>query len=284
MPTTGKYNLLEFLLFPPVSLNENKLLQRLNNKTVLITGASYGIGESLAYKIAATGAHLILVARTADKLALVKKEVERLGGKASIFPTDLSNFEQVESLIISLSQLPNGIDIFINNAGKSIRRSINDSLDRYHDFTRTMAINYFGPVQLMLSLIPILKKNKGHVINVSAINVLLAPAPLWAAYQASKSAFDNWFRCAVPELNAAGISSTSIYLPLVKTRMIEPTTSYKNMPAMNSEHVARIICKTINTRRRRFAPWWLTFGQLGSVIFWYPWESLSAYFQKKKQH
>lgn len=109
-----------------------------------------------------------------------------------------------------LYQLPNGLDVIVSNAGKSIRRSIHDSLDRYHDFTRTMAINYFAPVRLLLSIIPLLEKNKGQIINVSTINALLLPIPYWAAYQASKGAFDTWFRSVAPELNAIGIATTTI--------------------------------------------------------------------------
>ncbi len=277
-----KYSFLEHVLFPPTGFNERRLHGCLNGKNVLITGASYGIGECLALRLANTGAQLVLVARTEEKLAGVKKEVERLGGKALVFSADLSKQEEVDRLLTTLEQLPGGVDIVVNNAGKSIHRSIRDSLDRYHDFTRSMAINYFGPVRLMLALIPILEKNSGHIINVSAINVLLAPAPHWAAYQSSKSAFDNWFRCAAPELSAMGVSTTSIYLPLVRTRMIEPTPMYQKMPAMSADHAARIICKAIVTQKSRVAPWWLIFGQLASVILRRPWESISAYFLKRK--
>jgi len=263
---------MKLLFFPFLWYSRSKLKTRLSGKTVLITGASYGIGECLAESLAETNAHLLLVARTAEKLIEVQQKVEARGGRADVFPCDLTNAADVEALLEKLHQLPGGIDILVNNAGKSIRRSIFDSLDRLHDFTRTMNLNYFGPVQLMLSLIPGLVARQGHVINVSAVNVLLIPAPKWAAYQASKTAFDQWFRCVALELNARGVSTTSIYLPLVRTRMIEPTEAYKNMPAMLPEHVAQLICKAINSRRRTYAPWWLLAGQLASVLFRWPWE------------
>jgi short-subunit dehydrogenase len=114
------------------------------------------------------------------------------------------------------------------------------------------------------------------VINVSAVNVLLAPAPKWAAYQASKTAFDQWFRSVGPELNARGVATTSIYLPLVRTRMIEPTTGYRKMPAMQPRQVARLICRAINSRRRSYAPWWLFPAQLASVLLRWPWEVLMS--------
>jgi short-subunit dehydrogenase len=263
---------MKLVFFPFLGFNRSKLRNQLAGKTVLITGASYGIGECLVGSLAETGAHLILVARTAEKLIEVKKRVEAKGGRADVYPCDLRDVEKVEALLEELHRLPNGIDIFVNNAGHSIRRSIFDSLDRLHDFTRTMNLNYFGPVQLMLSLIPVLVARQGHVINVSAVNVLLAPIPRWAAYQASKTAFDQWFRCVAPELNARGVSTTTIYLPLVRTRMIEPTKAYKNMPAMQPEHVAQLICKAILSRKRTYAPWWLVLGQLASVLFRWPWE------------
>jgi short-subunit dehydrogenase len=267
---------MKLLFFPFLGFSRSRLEKRLAGKTVLITGASYGIGECLAESLAETKAHLLLVARTAEKLIEVKQRVEGRGGRADVFPCDLTRAEEVQTLVLQLLQLPGGIDVVVNNAGKSIRRSIFDSLDRFHDFTRTMNLNYFGPVQLLLALIPTLVARRGHVINVSAVNVLLVPAPRWAAYQASKTAFDQWFRSVGPELNACGVSTTSIYLPLVRTRMIEPTLEYRNMPAMQPQEVARLICRAINSRRRTYAPWWLVPAQLGSVLLRWPWEVLMS--------
>ena len=273
---------MRLLFFPFLGYSRAKLQERLAGKTVLITGASYGIGECLAESLAGTGAYLLLVARTTEKLAAVQKQIEAGGGRADIFPCDLTNPAEVQGLLEKLHQLPNGIDIVVNNAGKSIRRSIFDSLDRLHDFQRTMNLNYFGPVQLILSLIPVLVARQGQVINISAVNVLLAPLPKWAAYQASKTAFDQWFRSVAAELNARGVSTTTIYLPLVRTRMIEPTEAYKSMPAMQPGHVAQLICRAIISRRRTYAPWWLTVGQLASVLFRLPWEILVSRHLKQK--
>ena len=274
---------MRLLFFPFLWFSRSKLQRVLAGKTVLITGASYGIGECLAESLAETEAHLLLVARTADKLHEVRQKVEAKGGRADVLPCDLRNEEDLHRLLDTLHQLPDGIDVVVNNAGKSIRRSIFDSLDRFHDFTRTMSLNYYGPVQLLLSLIPTLVARKGHVIDVSAVNVLLAPAPKWAAYQASKTAFDQWFRCVGPELNARGVSTTSIYLPLVRTRMIEPTQAYKNMPAMQPEQVAHLICQVINSRRRTYGPWWLMTAQLASVLLRWPWERLMSWRLKRQQ-
>lgn len=195
----------------------------------------------------------------------IKQDVQRQAARVSIFPADLRDREQIEELLLFLHKLPDGLDIVVSNAGKSIRRPLAQSLDRFHDFTRTMAINYYAPVQLLLSAIPLLQGNQGHVVNVSTINALLPPFPRWAAYQASKSAFDTWFRSCAPELATMGISTATIYLPLVKTPMIAPTPGYQKLPAMCPAHVAKIIAKTFYTKKRVYKPWWLIFGQVAAA-------------------
>lgn len=266
------YTVLERFLFLPTYLNEEKLRSQLTGKTILITGASSGIGEELAYQLADINVHMVLVARRGEKLLAMKNEIEQKAAKVSVYQADLRNKEEMDGLLTFLHLLPKGLDLVVSNAGLSIRRPINASLDRYHDFTRTMSINYFAPVQLMLSVIPLLKLNQGQIINISTINALLLPIPYWAAYQASKSAFDTWFRSVGSELDAMGISTTSIYLPLVKTPMIAPTTAYHDMPAMTTKHVARIISRSVYSRRKTYMPWWLIFGQFGSVLFRGVWD------------
>jgi short-subunit dehydrogenase len=277
-----KYNFLERILFLPTYMNNNKLSTELKGKTILITGASSGIGEQIAYLLGDFDAHMILVARRVDKLSEMKVEIEKKGARVTIFGADLRDRGEMKGLLTFIHQLPDGLDIVVSNAGKSIRRPIQLSLERYHDFARTMAINYFAPVQLLLSVMPILQERKGQVINISTINVLLLPFPYWAAYQASKSAFDTWLRSAAAELNAMGISTTSIYLPLVKTPMILPTTAYQNMPAMSPKHVAKIVCRSMYTKRKKYSPWWLIFGELASVIFRGIWERIAPRILKKR--
>lgn len=277
------YSLLEHVLFPPSGVNRSKLSRVLNDKNIVITGASYGIGESLALMLADTGAHLILVARTAIKLAEVKTSIENRGGKATVFAADLSRPDAVEALVRLLTQFPGGIDIVVSNAGRSIRRPLMESLDRHHDITRTLTVNFTGPTMLLLRLIPTLVQNKGQIISVSSAAVLLAPAPYWAAYQASKCAFDQWFRSAAPELNALGVATTTVYLPLVRTRMIEPTANYRKMPAMSPAHVSRIIGKRMIDRKCKYAPWWLLPAQVGSLLFGRLWHYWSMQQLKRKQ-
>lgn len=261
------YSLLEKILFLSTGVNKERLRNELRGKTIIITGASSGIGEEIAYFLADFPVHLILVARREAKLLFLKEEIEKKAAKVSIYRADLRNEAEMEALLTFIHQLPKGLDVVVSNAGKSIRRPIKDSLDRYHYFSRTMAINYFAPVQLLLSVIPLLQKNQGQIINVSTINAMLHPFPYWAAYQSSKSAFDIWFRSAAPELNALGIATTSIYLPLVKTPMVLPTEAYRKMPAMSPSHVAKIICKSMYTKRKKYRPWWLPLGQFGSLVF-----------------
>lgn len=271
------YTFLENFLFPPTYLNKKRLKKSLEGKTIVISGASYGIGESLALLLAETGARLILIARTEEKLLKVKVNIAKKGGLAEIFAADLTNEADLKGLTDYLLGLPDGVDIFVNNAGKSIRRSIFDSLDRFHDFQRTMALNYFAPVNLLLSIMPLLIEKKGQIVNISALNVLMAPAPKWAAYQASKTAFDQWIRSVAAELDVKNVKTSNVYLPLVRTRMIAPTKSYDKVPAMQPNHVAKIIAKIMYSKRRRFQPWWAFIGILGSVLFRGIWERYAKY-------
>lgn len=279
------YRWYQYALFPFRQPNREALSRLLSHKTILITGASYGIGEALATMLVGTNVHLILVARTQDKLLALQQQIEPYVASCQIFIADLSCQNQTQSLIDYVKQRPNGIDIFINNAGKSICRSIADSADRLHDFQRTMALNYFAPVQLSIGLLPILKRHQGQIINISALNVLLAPAPYWAAYQASKSAFDQWIHCAEPELKLANISLTSIYFPLVDTRMIQPTYGNKSVPTISAQHAALVICRAIETRKPCFKPLWAIWGQLGSVLFNRLWVAGCTYYlTRNAQH
>lgn len=280
-----KKKILERLLFPSVKVKQQDLSRAIKGKIVLITGASYGIGECVASGLAREGVTLILVARTAEKLHALKQDLEQNGAIVHTFSADLRKEAALDALFEYLQQHSLAeVDILISNAGKSIHRFIYDSLDRFHDFKRTMALNYEAPVQMMLRLIPALAQQQGQIINISAINVLLAPAPGWAAYQASKTAFDQWFRCASAELKARGIACSSVYFPLVRTRMMAPTAAYQAMPAMQPEQAAEIIFRTIIKRSRIYSPWWVFPAQVFSVLFRAPWEYfLTANLRKKQQ-
>jgi NAD(P)-dependent dehydrogenase (short-subunit alcohol dehydrogenase family) len=270
---------LEWVLFPRVSLSDAALERALRGKTILITGASFGIGEAVARIVAAAGARVVLVARTAEKLEALAAELRAAGGDAVAIAADLTDAAAVEALAPCIAGL--APDILLSNAGKSIRRPLFQSLDRFHDVTRTIGVNYLGPVRLALAAIPGLVERKGQLINISAANVLLLPAPYWAAYQASKTAFDQWLRCAAPELRARGVAVTTVYLPLVRTRMIAPTKIYAEAPAMAPEQAARLVVKMMLKRRKWWTPWWLPPAHLTSALMRRPWEAIAGAQQRK---
>jgi short-subunit dehydrogenase len=270
---------LEWILFPRAALDGKRLERALSGKTVLITGASYGIGEAVARIAAGAGAHVLLVARTAEKLEALAAEIAATGGTATVLAADLTDEAAVEKLTEKLAAAP--LDIVVSNAGKSIRRPLFQSLDRFHDITRTIGVNYLGPARLALATIPALVERRGQLINVSAANVLLLPAPYWAAYQASKTAFDQWLRCAAPELRARGVGVTTLYLPLVRTRMIAPTAIYAEASAMQPEQAARLVVRMMLTRQKWWTPWWLPPAHLASALFRRPWEAIAGRQQRR---
>jgi len=279
----SNYSWIESILFPRVDINRRRLHAHLSGKTIVITGASSGIGEALALQLSDMPVHLILIARRENKLLELKERIVGNGAaQVSIFAADLRQQEAMEALLSWLLTLPDGIDIVVSNAGKSIKRSVYASLDRYHDFTRTIAINYLAPVQLLLALIPLLEQRKGHIINVSTINMLLVPFPYWSAYQASKSAFDQWLRAVAPELRAKGIKASTFYLPLVRTPMIAPTAAYQSMPAMQPEHAALHISKAMYTFKRNYKPWWIWPAEGLSFFMRGVWERLAPRWMGKR--
>lgn len=273
MKNKYEYSFIEKFLFSTKNFSENRLVQKLTNKTILISGASFGIGESIAHKIAKAEVTIILVARTEEKLVQIKTELEQKGSRVFVFVANLYKQSDVELLNEFLKKENLKPDIFVSNAGKSIKRSIFDSLDRLNDFTRTININYLTPVNIILSLIPDLVEKKGQIINISTMNVLLPPENYWAAYSASKKAFDIWLGSVNPELKKKNVQISSVYLPLVRTRMIEPTKEYKKMPAMNPEHVADIVCDLIIKRKKKYSPWWALGARLFTYIFKNAWSS-----------
>jgi short-subunit dehydrogenase len=274
-------SVIESILFPNKKLNFNKLNQKIKGKTIVITGASFGIGEELSLLLSHHQVHLVLIARTTEKLEILSGKIVKNGSQCTIVTANLYNEIEVDKTIDILKNLQNGIDIFISNAGKSIMRSLLDSLDRYTDFTRTNSLNYLAPVKLLLALTPILKKNKGHIINVSAINVLLLPAPKWSAYQASKTAFDQWFRANTSEWKEMGIQAKTMYLPLVRTRMIAPNKTYDNYPAMHPEQVAIKMTHLICSSSSYFQPWWTPFLKFASFLGRDVWELILCFKVKK---
>lgn len=259
--------LLSRLLAPRGSTDAEALGRAVRGKVVLITGASFGIGRALAIRLGPAGAKLLLAARTATALAALAGEISAAGGAARALRLDLADPAAIDALVAQLAAEGVVVDVVIHNAGKSIRRLMVDSLDRAHDFSRTIAVNYLGPVRLQLGLLPaMMAKGGGQIITISTVGVRLPPAPRWSAYAAAKSAFDVWLRSARPELAAHDIACTSVYLGLVHTRMSEPTESYRGMPGMTAEEAALVVCRALVRRPRGIEPWWV--GPLRVLAPW----------------
>jgi len=220
----------------------------LKGKHVVITGASSGIGQVTALKVAQCGGVPVLVARGKDKLEETRAAIERRGGTAYVFPCDLSDLEAIDTLCEEMTaQLPS-IDFVVNNAGRSIRRSLKLSHDRFHDFERTMQLNYFGAIRLVMGLIPTMREQKrGHIVNISSIGVQTNP-PRFSAYVASKAALDSWSNVVSSELVGDGITFTGIHMPLVRTPMIAPTKIYDKFPTISPAQAADLVIKAMVER------------------------------------
>ncbi|MFV8318441.1 SDR family NAD(P)-dependent oxidoreductase [Mycobacterium sp. 23] len=252
---------------PARESDPDRLRDVVTGKTVLVTGASYGIGEATARKLAAAGAKVLIVARSADRLEDVAASINTGGGQAVVYPTDLSDEAAVSELTKQITENHGPLDIIVSNAGKSLRRSLHEQYDRPHDFQRTIDVNYLGPIWLLLGLLPAMRDNgRGHLVNVSSVGVRVVPGPQWGAYQASKGAFDRWLRSVAPELHADGIDVSTIYFALVRTRMIEPTPLLGRLPGLTPDEAADAVAKVIIERPRTNEPPWVWPAEIASVL------------------
>jgi NAD(P)-dependent dehydrogenase (short-subunit alcohol dehydrogenase family) len=237
-----------------------------NGKTVVITGASSGIGRAAAFKIAAAGGIPLLVARTQEKLDEVKAEIEAEGGTAYVYSCDLSDYDAIERLVERMLADHPAIDMLVNNAGRSIRRSVKLSYDRFHDFERTVGLNYLSPVKLMLGLLPhMTERRSGHIVNVSSIGAQTNP-PRFSAYVASKAALDAWTRVASSEVIGDGVTFTTIHMPLVRTAMIAPTKIYDSFPTISPDEAADLICEAIRSKPKNINTRLGTFGEVAYAL------------------
>jgi NAD(P)-dependent dehydrogenase (short-subunit alcohol dehydrogenase family) len=248
---------------------DRTLKGQVQGRVVVITGGSSGIGLAAAHKIAQAGATTVIIARDKDKLAAAKKEIEAglgkndNGGRVVVHSADLSENDGVDRATAWLIETFGGADFLINNAGRSIRRGIESSYDRMHDFERTMQVNYFGALRMTMGLLPhMTAKRRGHVINISSIGVL-TNAPRFSAYVASKAAMDAWTACAASEYADVGVKFTTINMPLVRTPMIAPTKLYQNVPTLSPEEAAELIVRAIVYKPVRIAT---RLGIFGAVL------------------
>ena len=238
----------------------------LDGKVVVITGASSGIGRAVANALASSGCTIIGVARSVDKLEEMKAEAEANGGTVHLHPTDLSDPDACKAMIDKVIADHGRVDVLVNNAGRSIRRSVMDSLDRFHDFERTMRLNYFGAIALIMACLPGWKeRGDGHVINITSIGGQTYP-PRFAAYVASKAALDAYSRCLAPEVSGLGIAITTVHMPLVRTPMIAPTGMYKNFPTISADEAAQMVVQALITRPHEVSTRLGKFGELTHAV------------------
>jgi NAD(P)-dependent dehydrogenase (short-subunit alcohol dehydrogenase family) len=252
----------------PRGLNRpEQLRQTVANKIVLVTGASFGLGEATAKQMAAAGAIVLMVARTQEKLDAIAAEIRAAGGTVYSYAADLSDIPQVEALVAKILQEHGHVDVLINNAGKSIRRSVTLSFDRFRDYERTNAINYLGPVRLVLGLLPSMQaRGQGHIVNVSTIGARVPPGARWAAYQASKGAFDIWLRSVALEMESFGVTTSTIYMALIYTRMSAPTPLYRVLPGLMPDEAAHLIERAVVEKPLEISPPWLRPSEIVSTV------------------
>ncbi|MDP9347036.1 MAG: SDR family oxidoreductase [Actinomycetota bacterium] len=233
-----------------------------NGRTVVITGGSSGIGKAAAMKIAKAGGIPLLVARSMDKLEAAKAEIAAEGGSAYAYSADLSDLDAIDAVAKKMLDEHPKIDMLVNNAGRSIRRGVQASYDRFHDYERTMALNYFGTIRLTMRLLPHMKERSfGHIVNVSSIGAQTNP-PRFSAYVASKAALDAWTRVVSSEVIGDGITFTTIHMPLVKTAMIAPTKMYDSFPTITPDEAADLVCEAIRARPKTINTKLGTFGEV----------------------
>ncbi len=246
----------------PDLFKDRTLSAAVRGKVVLITGASSGIGKATAVKVADAGATVLLVARSVEKLEETKREIEAAGGVAHIHRCDLADMEDVERMAEEVLTYHGRVDVLVNNAGRSIRRSVGLAYDRFHDYERTIQLNYLGAVRLILALLPSMRAHKsGHIINISSIGTQTNP-PRFSAYVASKAALDAFSRVIASEVIDDGVHLTTIHMPLVRTPMIAPTRMYDMFPAISPEEAAEMIAKAMVSQPKKVATRLGTFGEL----------------------
>jgi NAD(P)-dependent dehydrogenase (short-subunit alcohol dehydrogenase family) len=239
----------------------------LDSRTVVITGASSGIGRATALAVAERGGVPLLVARSADRLEELRAEIEASGGTAHVYPCDITDTEAVAATVKQMvADHAGGIDFLVNNAGRSIRRSVHLSQDRMHDYERTMALNYFAAIRMVLALLPHMAERRfGHIVNVSSIGVQTAP-PRFSAYVASKAALDAFSRVVASETYGDGVTFTTIHMPLVRTPMIRPTRIYDAFPTLTPESAAELVVQALTDRPKRVATRLGTFGEVSYAL------------------
>jgi short-subunit dehydrogenase len=240
------------------------LKDAVSGRAVMITGASSGIGKAAALEIGEAGGTMLLVARRRDQLQEVADEIESLNGTAYVHPCDLTDPDDIDRMCAEVLEQHESVDVLVNNAGKSIRRSVDRAYDRFHDYQRTMQLNYFAAVKLILNLLPSMREHKtGHIVNISTIGLQMN-TPRFSAYVASKAALDAFSRSIGPEVIDDGVHITTVYMPLVRTPMIAPTKIYDRFPTLSPKDAGHMIAEAIRKRPKRMGT---TLGNIGQLSY-----------------
>ena len=210
---------------------------------VIITGASSGIGRASAIAVARRGATVFALARNGEALDELVEEIRADGGQAYAFACDITDSASVEHTVKDILGRFDHVDYLVNNAGRSIRRSVVNSTDRLHDYERVMAVNYFGAVRMVLALLPHWRERRfGHVVNVSSAGVQ-ARNPKYSSYLPTKAALDAFADVVSTETLSDHITFTNIHMPLVATPMIAPSKRLNPVPAISAERAAAMVVR-----------------------------------------
>lgn len=235
-------------------------------KHVIITGASSGIGRASAIAAAERGAVVFALARNGEALDELIAEIRANGGQAHAFTCDVTDSASVEHTVKDILGRFDHVDYLVNNAGRSIRRSVVNSTDRLHDYERVMAVNYFGAVRMVLALLPHWRERRfGHVVNVSSAGVQ-AHTPKYSAYLPSKAALDAFADVVSTETLSDHITFTNIHMPLVKTPMIAPSRRLNPVPPISAEHAAAMVVRGLVEKPPRIDTPLGTFADFGNYL------------------
>ena len=244
------------IVYPSISISDDQLSMHFAGKWVVVTGATSGIGEALTLRLIHAKANLYLIARNEQKLIDLCNQAKENGCEACYEAIDLRQREQLDALCSTLRDRFPTVSYLFCNAGKSINRTINDSIDRMHDFDRTMDLNYRSMVALSLALMPALREAKGRIVYTSSVSSRYPFIPGWSAYHASKCAANTWCRTARREHKQLGVKVQIAYMPLVHTPMSDVNERYKNMPAYSADEAACILLRLAMSGKFCYKPWW----------------------------
>lgn len=247
----------------PHMVDGGALRRLVGGRVVVVTGASRGVGRSVAWRCAGAGAHVVLLARGAGALSEVVTRIEERGGTATAIPIDLRDLDAATAVGERVVAEHGAPALLVSNAGHSIHRDLADYTERLHDVTRLAGVNMLGPIALALPLLAAMRaERRGHLISVGSVGMAF-PGPGWSVYTATKAGFDAWLRSISPELRDDGVAVTSIHLPLTRTEMSAPTYARSRLPALSADDAATWVCRAALTRVRVVSPWW---GRLGAAL------------------